>query len=110
MLDGLDIYVPRDEELRHLKLADSFAFVLKSLGHATFPGFDTLFHPEFDSFEDTLDIYKKTPDYHQHLLNILPKYIHSDFIKAWLSPDGGDAFHLPMPQVIEGNNNRRSDM
>jgi Lipoxygenase len=107
LMQNLDIYVPRDEQLHHLKLQDFFAFSLQALTHAFLPGLATLFERDFHTLKDTLDIYSdKIPLLHSHpkLLNILEKTIHSEFIKRWLAPDEGDAFHFPKPQVIQSKN------
>ena len=60
ILSTLDIFVPRDERFRHLKLSNFLAYTIKSLEKFLQPKLKAIFNStpnEFDSFEDIMKLY-----------------------------------------------------
>ncbi|KAK4427657.1 putative linoleate 9S-lipoxygenase 5 [Sesamum alatum] len=105
LLMSLNIYVPRDERFGHLKMSDFLAYGLKSIFQFLLPEFKDLcenISNEFDSFENTREIYEggfKLPD--GPLLKSVYDNIPLELLKELLPSDGEGLFKFPMPKVIQ---------
>ncbi|XP_057960486.1 probable linoleate 9S-lipoxygenase 5 [Malania oleifera] len=104
-LDGLNIYVPRDERFGHLKMSDFLAYGLKSIVYFLLPELESLCDitpTEFDTFQDVLDLYEggiKLPG--DPLLNKIKENIPFEMRKELVRTDGEGLLKFPMPQVIK---------
>ncbi|XP_078180773.1 putative linoleate 9S-lipoxygenase 4 [Carex rostrata] len=104
VLHSLDIYVPRDERFGHLKLSDFLAYNLKLIGQSIFPTLSAIFDltpNEFDSFNDTFDLYDgglSLP--HPHMLEKMRQSIPFELFKETFRSEG-HAFRLPTPHVLK---------
>ncbi|XP_078181016.1 putative linoleate 9S-lipoxygenase 4 [Carex rostrata] len=104
VLHSLDIYVPRDERFGHLKLSDFLAYNLKLIGQSIFPTLSAIFDltpNEFDSFNDTFDLYDgglSLP--HPHMLEKMRQSIPFELFKETFRREG-HAFRLPTPHVLK---------
>ncbi|KAJ8637974.1 hypothetical protein MRB53_012241 [Persea americana] len=103
---NLDIYVPRDERFRHLKMSDFLAYALKSLVQFLVPEIKALCDStpnEFDTFQDVLNLYEggiKLPD--SPALDKIRDMIPLEMIKELVRTDGERLLKFPLPQVIKG--------
>ncbi|VFQ98731.1 unnamed protein product [Cuscuta campestris] len=99
---SLDIYVPRDEQFGHVKLADFLTYALKSLVLFLFPEFKSLSDSspnEFDSFQDVLNLYEggiKLPQ--GPLLKAITDNIPIEMLREIFRSDGEGLFKFPTPQ------------
>ncbi|XP_047315235.1 probable linoleate 9S-lipoxygenase 5 [Impatiens glandulifera] len=106
---SLDIYIPRDERLSHLKMCDVVAFGFKTIFQFVVPGFEALLDTtptEFDKFEDILDVYQKgikIPDKISSLVRMIKEEIPFQTFKELLRTDGERFCHFPVPQIIEND-------
>lgn len=95
---SLDIYVPRDERLSHIKFSDFLAYALKSLGQIIVPEIKAIFDKtphEFDTFQDVLNLYEggiKLPAEHKLPWEMLKELVRSD---------GEQLLKFPLPDVIK---------
>ncbi|KAF7033947.1 hypothetical protein CFC21_045011 [Triticum aestivum] len=103
----MNIYVPRDERIGHLKLSDFLGYSLKAITDAVLPIIRTYVDStpkEFDSFQDIYDLYDgllKLPinQHSKELKNKIPLH----FIKSVLPSVGDDFLNLPLPHVIKSD-------
>ncbi|XP_010025193.2 probable linoleate 9S-lipoxygenase 5 [Eucalyptus grandis] len=115
LLMSLNVYVPRDERLGHLKMSDFVAYTLKAVGQFLKPELESICDSmpnEFDSFQDVLNLYEggiKLPD--SPLLESLKENIPLEMLKILVRTDGEGLLEYPMPQVIKENKTAwRSDV
>lgn len=103
LLKSIGIYIPRDERFGQVKMADVFAFGIKSLLHFVKPGIEALIEGDFENLKEIMEMYEcgiKMPKREADegfLNNIVP----SGMIKDLIRPDGDSLFKFPKPQVIE---------
>ncbi|PIN09460.1 Linoleate 9S-lipoxygenase [Handroanthus impetiginosus] len=103
---NLNIYVPRDERLTHVKFSDFLGYAVKSLVQVLIPEMRALTDDtinEFDSFQDVLNLYErgvKLPD--GHTLDEIRKCIPWQLLREIVRSENGERFHkFPMPDVIK---------
>lgn len=104
IIKGLSIYVPRDEQFGHLKMADFLGDSVKSLSQ-TFVGLVGAVidktPKEFDNFQDVLNMFEggiKLPE--SPLVNHIRENIPSAFLKAIFRSDGAQLLKYPLPDII----------
>ncbi|KAL8162695.1 hypothetical protein V2J09_014184 [Rumex salicifolius] len=101
---SLDIYVPRDERFGHLKFSDFLAYALKALVQILVPELKSVCDKtpnEFDTFEDTLDLYEGGFKLSKSTINKLQDRIPWEMLKELVRTDGDGFLRLPMPDVIK---------
>ncbi|KAL2942072.1 putative linoleate 9S-lipoxygenase 5, partial [Bienertia sinuspersici] len=105
LLQGTDIYIPRDEKFGHIKLSDFFGDTVKSLTQGIFGMLDSVFDwtpKEFDSLKDVMDMHEGAitlPD--SASLNFLRGNVPTKFLQALFRSDGAALMNYPMPDIVK---------
>ncbi|CAN6362945.1 unnamed protein product [Urochloa humidicola] len=104
---NLNMYVPRDERMGHLKISDELGYSLKAIIEAILPTIgnfiDDTTTREFDSFEDILGLYELGPEAPNHpIIGEISKKIPSEFLKSIL-PNVNKPLKMPLPDIIKSD-------
>lgn len=105
-IEGLGVYVPRDEQFSDEKFSQFVGYGLKSVFQYVVQDISDvsgLIRNEFDSFNDVSEIYSggiKLPKC--NLVKRLYDNIPLNFLNEILPNDGEGLFKFPTPQVIQG--------
>ena len=102
---SLDIYVPRDERFRHLKLSDFLAYAVKSIVQTLLPEIKSLCDKtinEFDCFQDVLDLYEGGMRLPNEILGNLRDLVPWQLFRELMRSDGHQFLKFPVPDVIKG--------
>ncbi|KAF9618796.1 hypothetical protein IFM89_002664 [Coptis chinensis] len=100
----LDIYVPRDERFKYLKMSDFLAYGLKSVMQVLFSEIIALCDctpNEFDTFQDVLDLYEGGIPVPRGALKRIREIIPLQMFKEILRSDGERPPKFPTPDVIK---------
>ncbi|XP_043716745.1 probable linoleate 9S-lipoxygenase 5 [Telopea speciosissima] len=104
-LNPLSIYVPRDEQFGHLKMADALASVLKTISQLLLPAlnyFRDCNHYKFHSLQDILDMYQGGIKItNGPTVDKVKDAIPLEMLKELARSDGEQLLKFPMPQVIK---------
>ncbi|KAJ8498243.1 hypothetical protein OPV22_008795 [Ensete ventricosum] len=103
---NLNIYVPRDEQFRPLKMTDFLTYALKGVVRVVLPVLQAIagvIHIEFDSFEDVLKLYEDGPPVlPTPLLEELRQLVPFEMIRELVRLGSCQGLlKLPRPQVIQ---------
>lgn len=102
---SLDIYVPRDERFRNLKLSDFLAYSVKSVVQSLLPEIKSLCDKtinEFDCFQDVLDLYEGGMSLPTEVLGTLRELVPWQLFRELMRSDGRQFLKFPVPDVIKG--------
>nr|CAP59449.1 lipoxygenase [Momordica charantia] len=103
---SLNIYVPRDENFGHLKMADFLGNTLKVLSTSIQPGLESIFDStpgEFDKFKEVDDLFERGFPIPLNIFKNLTEDLAPPLFKAFLRSDGERFLKYPTPQVIKDN-------
>ncbi|KAI4355472.1 hypothetical protein L6164_004244 [Bauhinia variegata] len=103
LLNGLEIYVPRDERFGHLKMSDFLTYGLKSVSQNIMPKLGTLFDKDFDSFEEVNQLHEGGIKLPKDILNAISEQIPGAVLKEIFRSDGEQLLKFPLPQVVREN-------
>ncbi|CAI9102208.1 OLC1v1000442C2 [Oldenlandia corymbosa var. corymbosa] len=114
VINGINIYVPRDERFGHLKMSDFIAYALKSAAQVFLPEFESLIShgkldKDYDNLEEIYRIYEDRPDDQpaptndDGLLRSISGSINSEILKELLRNDKEKNPKFPVPKVIKGD-------
>ncbi|XP_023545235.1 linoleate 9S-lipoxygenase 6-like [Cucurbita pepo subsp. pepo] len=101
---GLNIYVPRDENFGHLKMADFLAYSLKSLSSNIKPGLETIVDRtpgEIDNFKQVHDLYDGGFPIPFNVFRDLTNGLTPPMFKELLRTDGERFLRYPVPHIIK---------
>ncbi|XP_042499603.1 probable linoleate 9S-lipoxygenase 5 isoform X2 [Macadamia integrifolia] len=106
-LKPLNIYVPRDEQFDHVKMADILAYALKAISQLLLPALNNFFDRNQNksrSMQDIMDMYEggiKIPN--NPTVEKVTDAIPLEMLKELFCSDGEQLLKFPMPQVIKND-------
>ena len=102
---GLNIYVPRDENFGHLKMADFLGYALKALTKNIKPGLEGIVNRtpgEFDSFKELHNLYEGGFPIPFNAFRDLTNGLTPPMFKELLRTDGERFLKFSVPRVVKG--------
>lgn len=107
-VNAIGIYVPRDEQFSHLKMADFLGDSVKSISQTAVGLVGAVIDKtpkEFDSFQDVMKMFEggiRLPE--NSFLDKIRESIPSQFFRSLAQSDGAPVLKFPLPDIIKGIN------